>query len=225
MSVFKGLFGKKKEEAPNTQDALQKVRDTEELLLKKQELLQKKIEQEVATAKKHGQANKRLALQALKRKKQYEAQLENIDGTLTTLQHQRDSLENASVNAEVLQVLGGAAKAMKKAHGNMNPDDIHNLMDDIAEQQDVAKEIQEAISQPGAISSGVDDDELMKELEELEAAELEGKLLDAGPVPIDNLASKLPAAPTADLPAPAKRTAAKKKEEDDLAELEAWANG
>lgn len=53
MSVFKGLFGKKKEEAPTTQDALQKVRDTEDLLLKKQELLQKKIEQVGAASLSH----------------------------------------------------------------------------------------------------------------------------------------------------------------------------
>lgn len=44
-----------------------------------------------------------------------------------------------------------------------------------------------------------------------------------GPTPVDSISAKLPAAPTEDLPAAAKRTA-KKQEDDDLAELEAWAN-
>lgn len=55
----------------------------------------------MATAKKHGTKNKRLALHALKRKKQYEKQLGQIDGTLSTIEFQREALENASTNAEV----------------------------------------------------------------------------------------------------------------------------
>lgn len=56
------------------------------------------------------------ALQALKRKKRYEKQLEQIDGTLSTIEFQRDSLENANTNTEVLKNMGYAAKAMKAAH-------------------------------------------------------------------------------------------------------------
>ncbi len=57
-----------------------------------------------------------MALQALKRKKRYEAQLQTIDGTLTTLEYQRETLENAHTNAEVLKVMGSAAKAFKGAN-------------------------------------------------------------------------------------------------------------
>lgn len=89
---------------PTTQEALQKLKETEEVLFKKQTFLEKKIETELLTAKKHGTSNKRMALQALRRKKQCEKQLEQLDGVLNTLSHQKDSLENASVNAEVLQV-------------------------------------------------------------------------------------------------------------------------
>lgn len=80
--------------------------------------------QELETAKKHGTQNKRMALQALRRKKQNEKQLGQIDGVLNTLQHQKDSLENASVNAEVLQVLGSTSKALKSAHNNMDIDQV-----------------------------------------------------------------------------------------------------
>jgi hypothetical protein len=55
----------------------------------------------------------------LKRKKRYEKQLQQIDGTLSTIEFQREALENASTNTEVLSVMGGAAKALKSAHKNM----------------------------------------------------------------------------------------------------------
>ncbi len=57
-----------------------------------------------------------MALQALKRKKRYENQLQQIDGTLTTLEYQREVLENASTNAEVLKVMSSASKAFKGAN-------------------------------------------------------------------------------------------------------------
>lgn len=60
-----------------------------------------------------------VALQALKRKKRYEEQLNRIDGTLSTIEFQREALENANTNTEVLKNMGLAAKAMKKTHENM----------------------------------------------------------------------------------------------------------
>lgn len=59
------------------------------------------------------------ALQALKRKKRFEQQLTQIDGTLSTIEFQREALENSHTNTEVLKNMGYAAKAMKKVHENM----------------------------------------------------------------------------------------------------------
>ena len=53
------IFGGKKGEPPTPQMAIQKLRETEEMLSKKTELLEKKIEDEHALAKKHGLKNKR----------------------------------------------------------------------------------------------------------------------------------------------------------------------
>lgn len=44
---------------PSPQEAIHRLRETEEMLTKKQEYLEKRIEQEIATAKKHGTKNKR----------------------------------------------------------------------------------------------------------------------------------------------------------------------
>lgn len=90
------------------------------------------------------------AIQALKRKKRYEKQLQQIDGTLTTIELQREALESANTNTQVLTTMKNAADALKAAHKNMDVDQVHDMMDDIAEQQDVAKEISDAISNPVA---------------------------------------------------------------------------
>lgn len=59
------------------------------------------------------------ALQALKRKKRFEQQLIQIDGTLSTIEFQREALENATTNTEVMKNLGYAAKAIKGVHQTM----------------------------------------------------------------------------------------------------------
>ena len=61
MSLFQKIFGsgKKGEKAPSPQEAIQRLRETEEMLMKKSDFLEKKVAQELATAKKHGTKNKR----------------------------------------------------------------------------------------------------------------------------------------------------------------------
>ena len=54
------IFGSgKKGEPPSPQQAIQKLRETEEMLSKKSEFLEKRIEKELNAAKKHGMKNKR----------------------------------------------------------------------------------------------------------------------------------------------------------------------
>ncbi|XP_020338991.1 charged multivesicular body protein 4b-like [Oncorhynchus kisutch] len=218
MSLFGKLFGTggKGDKMTSPQEAIQRLRDTEEMLTKKQEFLEKKIDQELLTAKKNGTKNKRAALQALKRKKRYEQQLGQIDGTLSTIEFQREALENANTNTEVLKNMGFAAKAMKAAHENMDIDKVDDLMQDITEQQELAQEISDAISKPVGFGEEFDEDDLLAELEELEQEELDKNLLEI--TGTDNV--PLPNVPSASLPV---RPAAKEEDDDDMKDLEAWA--
>lgn len=211
--------GKKKEEAVTTQDAIQKLRQTEEMLTKKSDFLEKKIKQELVIAKKAGTKDKRTALNALKRKKRLEIQLTKIDGTLSTIEFQRDALESANTNTEVLKTMGYAAKALKSAHQQMDIEDVDTMMADISEQTELANEISEAISSSVGFGTDIDEDELNAELEELEQEDLDEQMLNIGAAP------DLPAVPDTELPEPSKAKPKKKVEEDDdMAELAAWAS-
>jgi len=227
MSFLGKMFGGKgKEAAPTTGEAIQKLRETEDMLMKKQDFLEKKIEQEVSSARKNAKTNKRAALQALKRKKRYDKQLQQIDGTLSTIEMQREALEGANTNTAVLTTMKAAADSLKIANNQLDVDKVHDMMDDIAEQQDVAKEISEAISSPVAFGGEFDEDELEAELDALgeeleleEQEELDRELLNVGP------AVGLPDVPTAEPPKKVPAAAKKKEEEDpDMAELAAWAS-
>lgn len=59
MSFFGHMFAGKKEKVMTTGDAIRNLRETEEMLIKKQEFLEKKIDQEIEIAKKNGSKNKR----------------------------------------------------------------------------------------------------------------------------------------------------------------------
>lgn len=197
---------------PTPQEAIHKLRETEDMLTKKQAFLEQKIDLEIATAKKHGTKNKRAALQALKRKKRYEEQLKQIDGTLSTIEFQREALENSHTNTEVLKNMGYAAKAMKKVHESLDVNNVEDLMLDISEQQDIAREISDAIG--GPIGEQYDEDELLAELAELEEEELEDTM------------GALPSVPSSKLPTArhGQRSSARRKveEDNDMRMLESW---
>ncbi|KAF3830246.1 hypothetical protein GH733_004065 [Mirounga leonina] len=165
MSGLGRLFGRgKKEKGPTPEEAIQKLKETEKILIKKQEFLEQKIQQELQMAKKHGIKNKRAALQALRRKKRLEQQLAQTDGTLSTLEFQREAIENATTNAEVLRTMELAAQGMKKAYQDMDIDKVDELMADITEQQEVAQQISDAISRPVGFGDVVDEEELARDL-------------------------------------------------------------
>jgi hypothetical protein len=60
MSLFNKIFGKTgKDKPPTPQEAIQRIRDVEELLGKKTQFLEKKIEDELQVARQNGTKNKR----------------------------------------------------------------------------------------------------------------------------------------------------------------------
>lgn len=126
-----------------------------------------------------------------------------------------------------MKVMGYAAKAMKAAHNNMDLDQVEELMDDVKEQQQIAEEISNAISSPVGFGQDVDDDELMKELEDMEQEELDRALLETGPTPAAAAAEPatvLPEVPATPIGASKEKKKTTTDEDAELAELAQWAN-
>ncbi|KAL4301725.1 hypothetical protein GQ457_10G017130 [Hibiscus cannabinus] len=216
LTMFKGLFGKTKPET-NALTTLDKLNETLEMLEKKENVLLKKAAAEVEKAKEYAKGrNKRAAIQCLKRKKLYEQQIEQLGNFQLRVHDQMILLEGAKATTETVDALRTGAAAMKAMQKATNIDDVDKTMDEINEQTENMKQIQEALSNPIGASADFDEDELEAELEELEGAELEEQLLQpattapAAPV-------QVPAGRQQARPVPQKRTA----EEDELAALQA----
>ncbi|CAF1076192.1 unnamed protein product [Rotaria sordida] len=208
-------FGSKKDDTKNvsSSDAIKRLSDVEEMLNKKQQHLESQIEGEKATAIRYSkQGNKRGALMALKRKKKCEKTLLQLDGTLTTLETQREYLQNASTNMDVLRVMRQAASALKKTNQNLDVDQVHDLMDDLSEQHTVAEEIANAISSPVGSSDLYNDADLERELELLAQEEIKEDMMNIGPLP------DVPPVQTTTT-----TTIKTNNQSEELRELEAWA--
>ena len=162
------LFGKK----PQPKDSIIKLKQTVEMLEKREAYLQNKINNELVIAKSNVN-NKRVALMALKRKKQYEQQWDKLMGAKMTLEQQVLVIENAQVNFEAMQAMKQGAQSLNTLHNNMKVDQVDKVMDEIKDQIDIANEISDAIAQP---MIQMDEDELLKELEELEGTQLSEEL-------------------------------------------------
>ncbi|PHT40532.1 Vacuolar protein sorting-associated protein 32 -like protein 1 [Capsicum baccatum] len=212
--MFTRMFGKPKQET-NALATLDKLNETLEMLEKKEKVLLKKSAAEVEKAKEFTRAkNKRAAIQCLKRKRLYEQQIEQLGNFQLRIHDQMIMLEGAKATTETVDALRTGAAAMKAIQKATNIDDVDKTMDEITEQTENMKTIQEALSTPIGAAADFDEDELEAELEELEGAELEEQLLQP--------ATTAPVAPI-NLPAGRQqvRPAAQKTEEDELAALQA----
>nr|CAD1839337.1 unnamed protein product [Ananas comosus var. bracteatus] len=217
--MFSKIFGKPQEQT-NALATLDKLNETLEMLEKKEKVLLKKAAAEVERAKEFTRAkNKRAAIQCLKRKRLYEQQIEQLGNFQLRIHDQMIMLEGAKATTETVDALRTGAAAMKAMQKATNIDDVDKTMDEINEQTENMKQIQEALSAPIGIAADFDEDELEAELEELEGAELEEQLLQpatTAPVaPVHVPAGKQPAR------AAAQKTSATTAEEDELAALQA----
>ncbi|PKI70431.1 hypothetical protein CRG98_009206 [Punica granatum] len=200
--MFSRIFGKPKQET-NALTTLDKLNETLEMLEKKEKVLIKKAAQEVEKAREFTRAkNKRAAIQCLKRKRLYEQQIEQLGNFQLRIHDQMIMLEGAKATTETVDALRTGASAMKAMQKATNIDDVDKTMDEINEQTENMKQIQEALSAP-------------LELEELEGAELEEQLLQP--------ATTAPAAPVhvPTGPRPVRPAQKQTAEEDELAALQA----
>ncbi|KAF8336837.1 late endosome to vacuole transport-related protein [Cantharellus anzutake] len=216
MSGWMSWFTGPKDTKRPAREAIIKLRQNLQLLERKEEHLQKQIDEQHAKAKANAVTNQNLAKEALKRKKVLQADLDRLSGQKFTLESQVNALESANINQEVLDAMTSGANALSKIHGKMTVEQVETTMDSIREQMAVTQEISNAISTPMVAGIEIDDFELDKELEELEQEELNTRLKGAERVPIQP-----PVSPTRETADKGKRRTEESEEERELRELQA----
>jgi len=180
MAGFMSLFGGKRDPKQAARDAIVSLRQQLQMIEKKEDHLQKKIDEETKKAKANAVSNKAVATQALRRKKQSETEMERLGGQRLQLEQQINTLESANLNLETMQAMKKASDVLAHIHGNMKMDDVDATMARIEEQRSIANEIAEAISGP---TDQLEDDEFREELAQMEQEQLDERLAGAEHVP------------------------------------------
>ena len=171
---MKKLFGKKKE---NPQDTIAKLRESLETLDKREQFLDKKIQQQLADAKRYNAAgNKKMAIAALKRKKMLTDQQTKIMGAREKIELQLNAIESAKMDMEIIDNLQLGTKTMKEMHKGMDVNKVDEVIDNMNDQLEVSNEIANAMAQP--IGEVYDEDELLQELEDEKTQDIEDDNLD-----------------------------------------------
>ena len=170
------FFGKKRTSAPaapktadNTTTIVQ-LRETIRTMEKQLEHTQKKADNAVEQAKKKFAAkpqDKKGALFCMKQKKLYEAEVEKKRNAMFTLETQVMALESQQQNIETFKAMQKGKNQLEIARKGVDADKVDDLMDDIKEEMQQVEEIGTALG--GTIADdGLDDEELLAELNELE---------------------------------------------------------
>ncbi|KAJ3506040.1 hypothetical protein NLJ89_g7091 [Agrocybe chaxingu] len=185
MASFMSYFGAGRKDPKQTaRDAIVGLRQQLQMIEKKEEYLQKKIEEETKKAKANAVTNKAVATAALKRKKMSELELDRLSGSRLQLEMQVNTLESANLNAETMAAMKKASDALKVIHGNLTLDKVDSTMNAVNEQRELANEVAEALANPIYGGAELDDDELKAELEELQEEALNERLSSADHVPV-----------------------------------------
>ena len=170
---FFGIFGKSKKPQQNstTPIVINNLREQVELMEKRNGVIKTRMETAFKDAQqKLARKDKNGALIALKRKKQYEAEIEKNQGIQIVLENQIYALEGATMQKTIVDAMALGNKSIKKLNTELNPEKIEELMDDIQEEADNFKSIQDAMSQP--LQQIYNDSDLLEELAQLESEEL-----------------------------------------------------
>jgi len=222
--MMKKFFGGKKDDKPSkntptTNQTISRLEDTNEMIEKREALLQKKIDQEMQKAREaSNKKNKQLALNHLKRKKMLEDQLNKLYTQQSNIEQMKMKMEEVTMNAQIMQAQQQSAQTMQNELKRLNIDKVDDVMDNIREVMDNMNDVSNALATPLDAGDPVDEDDLLAELDGLEQEEIDKQMLEMPSAPQTHGPGKATTGPARVQPAKSK---AQVEEEDALAELEA----
>ena len=113
------------------------------------------------------QALKSKALKVLQRRKQYEAQRDQLQSQVWNMEQAQmtsDNLKNVMTTVDALKTTN---KELKRQYGKVDVDKIERLQDEMADLLEVGNDIQESLARAYDVPEDVDEADLDAELEAL----------------------------------------------------------
>eukprot|EP00933_Yihiella_yeosuensis_P063437 TRINITY_DN66588_c0_g1_i1.p1 TRINITY_DN66588_c0_g1~~TRINITY_DN66588_c0_g1_i1.p1 ORF type:complete len:214 (-),score=76.71 TRINITY_DN66588_c0_g1_i1:53-694(-) len=186
------LFGYAKEEPPKAPTpTLTEAKDKIDLQVKNLEAKIIKADEEIRELVAKGGTNptaKARALQAMKKKKLYEQNRDQLLGTQFNVENLAFQQEQAEITAMAVEAMKAGHDGLKAQADKINIASVDKLTDEMADLQDEMKAISEALAQ----NTGVDgveqselDEEYAKMQEEMAAAAMAGASLSAASKPAE----------------------------------------
>ncbi|CCI50623.1 unnamed protein product [Albugo candida] len=142
-----------------------------------------KYKQQLASSKNNASI-KRQAIQALKRRKMYESQRDNLIAQSFNIEQAKFALETSKDTKETVIAMKYASAAMREDQKIINIDEIDSIHDDMVEMLEDMDEIQNSLGRSYGIGNDIDESELEAELTNLEDEWEEEKLQDETRQPI-----------------------------------------
>lgn len=113
----------------------------------------------------------RAALGLLKLRKMKQKEVDNIDSQLISIQTMISNIQTKEQEAEVLAALRSGKNALEKLHSENTLDDVLKLMEEVEEQNEIEREINDALVSTGESLTGIEEEDLELELQMLMGGE------------------------------------------------------
>ncbi|XP_010543625.1 PREDICTED: charged multivesicular body protein 5-like [Tarenaya hassleriana] len=173
---MKRVFGAKKnnEPPPSIQDASDRINkrgDSVEDKVKKLDAELCKYREQIKKTRPGPaqEAIKARAMRVLKQKKMYEGQRDMLYNQTFNLDQVSFAAEGLKDAQQTMTALKSANKELKGMMKTVKIQDIDNLQDEMMDLMDVSNEIQETLGRSYSVPDDIDEDDLMGELDALEA--------------------------------------------------------
>lgn len=176
MFSFINIFGKKKVVDKVTESDKKTMIETIHSLKAQISLLEKRknyIDVQIvnnceAIKAKLANNNRTSALILVKKNKTLEEEMVKMDSMCLTLEQQIMALESANINSEYFGAIRKGKQVIESANAKTDVDSVEKLMDDIDDQREITRSINELLMQP---ANGIlEDEDLLKELEQYTVA-------------------------------------------------------
>ncbi|KAL6130246.1 PREDICTED: charged multivesicular body protein 5-like [Fragaria vesca subsp. vesca] len=173
---MKRVFGAKKDKEPppsigDASDRINKRGDTVDEKIKKLDVELNRYKEQIKKTRPGPaqEAVKARAMRVLKQKRMYEGQRDMLYNQTFNLDQVAFASEGIKDAQQTMTALKSANKELKGMMKTVKIQDIDNLQDEMMDLMDVSNEIQETLGRSYSVPDDIDEEELMGELDALEA--------------------------------------------------------